>query len=36
MSNFMFKTYIAEGREYYEYTADGEQTIKKTFRFRKV
>ncbi|MBP3634111.1 MAG: hypothetical protein J6J43_06030 [Oscillospiraceae bacterium] len=33
MSNFMFKTYIAEGREYYEYTADGEQTIKKDFPF---
>ena len=33
MSNFIFKTYIADGREYYEYTADGEQTIKKDFPF---
>ena len=29
MSNFIFKTYITDGREYYEYTADGEQTIKR-------
>jgi len=33
MSNFIFKTYIADGREYYEYTADGEQTMKKDFPF---
>ena len=33
MSYFIFKTYIADGREYYEYTADGEQTIKKDFPF---
>ena len=33
MSNFIFKTYIADGREYYEYAADGEQTIKKDFPF---
>lgn len=33
MSNFIFKTYIADGREYYEYAADGEQTIKKDFTF---
>ena len=33
MSNIIFKTYIADGREYYEYTADGEQTIKKDFPF---
>ena len=33
MSNFIFKTYIADGREYYEYTADGEQIIKKDFPF---
>ena len=33
MSNFIFKTYIADGREYYEYTADGAQTIKKDFPF---
>ena len=33
MSNFIFKTYITDGREYYEYTADGEQTIKKDFLF---
>lgn len=28
MSDLIFKTYIADGREYYEYTdaADGEQT----------
>ena len=38
MQNYSFKTYIDGGREYYEYTdaADREQTIKKTFRFRKV
>jgi len=31
MSNYIFKTYIDGGREYYEYTdaADREQTIKK-------
>ena len=33
MSNFIFKTYIADGREYYEYAAEGEQTIKKDFPF---
>ena len=33
MSNFIFKTYIADGREYYEYAVDGEQTIKKDFPF---
>ena len=33
MSNFIFKTYIADGRECYEYTVDGEQTIKKDFPF---
>ena len=27
MSNFMFKTYIAEGREYYEYTADHKKRL---------
>ena len=31
MSNFIFKTYIADGREHYEYAVDGEQTIKKDF-----
>ena len=38
MSDYIFKTYSDSGREYYEYTdaADREQTIKKTFRFRKV
>ena len=38
MSNYLFKTYINGVREYYEYTdaADREQTIKKTFRFRKA
>ena len=35
MSNYLFKTYIDGGREYYEYTdaADREQTIKKDFPF---
>ena len=35
MSNYLFKTYIDSGREYYEYTdaADREQTIKKDFPF---
>ena len=33
MSKFIFKTYIADGREYYEYAVDGEQTIKKDFPF---
>ena len=33
MSNFIFKTYIADGREYYEYAVDGEQNIKKDFPF---
>ena len=33
MSNFIFKTYIADGREYYEYASDGEQIIKKDFPF---
>ena len=38
MQNYIFKTYIDGGRECYEYTdaADREQTIKKTFRSRKV
>lgn len=38
MQNYIFKTYIDGGREYYEYTdvTDREQTIKKTFRSRKV
>ena len=35
MQNYIFKTYIDGGREYYEYTdaADREQTIKKDFPF---
>ena len=35
MHNYIFKTYINGGREYYEYTdaADREQTIKKDFPF---
>ena len=35
MQNYIFKTYIDNGREYYEYTdaADREQTIKKDFPF---
>ena len=35
MSDYIFKTYIDSGREYYEYTdaADREQTIKKDFPF---
>lgn len=35
MQNYIFKTYIDSGREYYEYTdaADREQTIKKDFPF---
>lgn len=35
MQNYIFKTYINGGREYYEYTdaADREQTIKKDFPF---
>ena len=35
MSNFIFKTYIADGREYYEFAdaADRAQTIKKDFPF---
>ena len=35
MSNYLFKTYIDGGREYYEYTdaADRDQTIKKDFPF---
>ena len=35
MPDYIFKTYIDSGREYYEYTdaADGEQTIKKDFPF---
>ena len=35
MHNYIFKTYIDGGREYYEYTdaADREQTIKKDFPF---
>ena len=35
MQNYIFKTYIDGGREYYEYTdaADREQTIKKSFPF---
>ena len=38
MPDYIFKTYIDSGREYYEYTdaADREQTIKKTFRSRKA
>jgi len=38
MPDYIFKTYIDSGREYYEYTdvTDREQTIKKTFRSRKV
>ena len=38
MPDYIFKTYIDGGREYYEYTdaADREQTIKKDFPFRKV
>ena len=35
MPDYIFKTYIDGGREYYEYTdaADREQTIKKDFPF---
>ena len=35
MANYIFKTYIDSGREYYEYTdaADRDQTIKKDFPF---
>ena len=33
MSEFIFKTYIADGREYYEYTDDGERTVKKDLPF---
>ena len=35
MPDYIFKTYIDSGREYYEYTdaADREQTIKKDFPF---
>ena len=35
MQNYIFKTYIDGGREYYEYTdaADREQTIRKDFPF---
>ena len=35
MHNYIFRTYIDGGREYYEYTdaADREQTIKKDFPF---
>ena len=35
MQNYIFKTYIDGGREYYEYTdaADRERTIKKDFPF---
>ena len=35
MQNYIFKTYIDGGREYYEYTdaADRAQTIKKDFPF---
>ena len=35
MPDYIFKTYINGGREYYEYTdaADREQTIKKDFPF---
>ena len=38
MPDYIFKTYIDGGREYYEYTdaADRARTIKKTFRFQKV
>ena len=35
MPDYIFKTYIDSGREYYEYTdaTDREQTIKKDFPF---